>query len=149
MSFKEYIDSIRVWIQSHQHETGILGLAILCFLSNFIMPVRSGGYVVLILGIILITILIGSMFLLFNTTILALRVMLKEGLSDVEKRWINIRLRRNLLIIMIWFVSVFLTFFMPKDQLGTIACLYLISILILFKVAGVEENPFLEQQKLH
>ncbi len=149
MSFKEFYDSIIAWIQSHQYETGILGLAILCFLSNFIMPVRSGGYVILIIGIILITVLIGSMFLLFNTTILALSVMFKEGLSEVETRWINIRLRRNFLIIMIWFVSVFLTFFMPKDQLGTIASIYLISILILFKVAGVEENPFLEQQKLH
>ena len=149
MSLKKNYDSLVKWIHSHQYETGVIGLAILCFISNFIMPVRSGGYVILILGIILITVLIGSMFLLFNTTILALSAMFKEGLSDAETKWINIRLRRNFLIILIWFVSVFLTFFMPKDQLGTIASIYLISILILFKVAGVEENPFLEQQKLH
>jgi len=149
MSFKGYFDSIIEWIQSHQYETGLLGLALLCFLSNFTMPVRSGGYVILILGIILTTVLIGSMFLLFNTTILALSAMFKEGLSDVETQWINIRLRRNFLIILIWFVSVFLTFFMQKDKLGNIASIYLISILILFKVDGVEENPFLEKQKLH
>ena len=149
MSFKVFFDSIMEWINSHQYEIGVITLAILCFLSSFIMPVRSGGYVILILGIIIIAVLIGSMFLLYNTTILALSVMFKEGLSEAETKWINSRLRRNFVIILIWFVSVFLTFFMPKDQLGTIASIYLISILILFKVAGVEENPFLEQQKLH
>ena len=103
----------------------------------------------MILGIIIVAVLVGSMFLLYNTTILALSFMLKEGLSEAETKWINMRLRRNLLIIFIWFISVFLTFFMPKDQLGTIASVYLISVLILFKVASIDENPFLEQQKYH
>ena len=149
MSLKVYFDSIKIWIYSHQYETGIVILAILCFLSNFIMPVLTGGFVILFLVIILITVLIGSMFLLYNTTILALSAMFKEGLSDIETQWINKRLQRNFLIIIIWFVSVLLSFFMPKDQLGTIASVYLLSILILFKAAGVDENPFLEKQKLY
>jgi hypothetical protein len=105
-----------------------------------------GGYFVLIIGIIIVTILIGSMFLLYNTTILFLSVMFQEGLSDIEKTWINVRLRRNLLIILIWVVSTFLTFFMPDNSLGIIAAIFLIALLILFEIAGVEENPFLESR---
>ncbi|MHA1940368.1 MAG: hypothetical protein ACXACP_01210 [Candidatus Hodarchaeales archaeon] len=146
MENRSYYEEFKNWIAKNTYKTGVLVLALACFLSSFIIPIQMGGYFVLIIGIIIVTILIGSMFLLYNTTILFLSVMFQEGLSDIEKTWINVRLRRNLLIILIWVVSTFLTFFMPDNSLGIIAAIFLIALLILFEIAGVEENPFLESR---
>ena len=99
-----------------------------------------------LLIIILIEIIVGSIFLLFNTTTLVLAMVLQENLSTIEKQWVQQKMRKNVIIIFVWLVFAILTFVLIAPNLGIVAGLYLLSLILIFKLAGTEENPFLEKR---
>ncbi len=140
------VQQIKIWLSRHPKEATTIILAISLFVSNLIIPIQVGLYFIFVLAVIIATILIGSMFLLYNTTILFLALLLKEGLSQEEKTWVNRRVGRNILIIVIWVGSSIITFTLTNQILGIIASILLVSLLLIFHVAGVEENPFLEKR---
>jgi hypothetical protein len=100
----------------------------------------------LIIIIILTEVVIGSIFLLFNTTSLILALVLQEGLSPIEKQWVQHKTRKNLGIILIWLIFSIITFIIIAPNFGIIAGLYLLALIFIFKLAGTEENPFLEKR---
>ncbi len=119
---------------------------LLLFLSNFIFTQYFGFYMTLIIIIILTEVVIGSIFLLFNTTSLILALVLQEGLSPIEKQWVQQKTRKNLGIILIWLIFSIITFIIIAPNFGIIAGLYLLALIFIFKLAGTEENPFLEKR---
>ncbi|MHA2202893.1 MAG: hypothetical protein ACW991_04325 [Candidatus Hodarchaeales archaeon] len=119
---------------------------LLLFLSNFIFAQYFGFYMTLIIIIILTEVVIGSIFLLFNTTSLILALVLQEGLSPIEKQWVQHKTRKNLGIILIWLIFSIITFIIIAPNFGIIAGLYLLALIFIFKLAGTEENPFLEKR---
>ncbi|UCG04041.1 MAG: hypothetical protein JSW11_08645 [Candidatus Heimdallarchaeota archaeon] len=120
--------------------------AFLLFLSNIIFTQDIGLYMAFTIITILIEVMVGSIFLLFNTTSLILALVLQEGLSPIEKRWVQQKTRKNLAIIVIWLLFSIFTFIIIAPNFGIIAGIYLIALIFIFKLAGTEENPFLERR---
>ena len=120
--------------------------AVFLFISNFLFLEVSGLYMILILVVILVEVIVGAIFLLFNTTTAILAMFLQEGLSDPEKKWIQYKVKRNSIIIGIWLLFSGFTFVIIAPNLGVIAGVYLIALILIFKYADVEENPFLEKR---
>ena len=118
----------------------------LLFLSNIIFTQDIGLYMAFTIITILIEVMVGFIFLLFNTTSLIIALVLQEGLSPIEKRWIRQKTRKNISIIIIWLLFSVLTFIIVAPNFGVIAGLYLLALIFIFKLAGVEENPFLERR---
>ncbi|MFX0170524.1 MAG: hypothetical protein ACFE9L_01260 [Candidatus Hodarchaeota archaeon] len=119
--------------------------AVLLFVSNLFFSYNNGIYLILTLSIIVIEIIIGSLFLLFNTTALVLASLIQSSLSPIEKRWVKQKIQKNSIVIVIWLIFSILTFLIITPHLGVIAGLYLVSLIMIFRFAGKEENPFLEQ----
>jgi len=143
------IQQIKLWGLNNPKEVATVILAASIFVSSFIIPVENGLYFMTVIAIIIATILIGSVFLVYNTSVLAIAVFFQEGLSEVEKTWINQRLSRNIVVIGIWVSTSIIAFFLislifPDNFLGIIASFFIIIILLISHIAGVEENPFLE-----
>lgn len=149
MNLLNLIQQIKLWGLNNPKEVATVILAASIFISSFIIPIENGLYFMIVIAIIIATILIGSVFLVYNTSVLAIAVFFQEGLSEVEKTWINQRLSRNIVIIGIWVSTSIIAFFLislifPDNFLGIIASFFIIIILLIFHIAGVEENPFLE-----
>ncbi|WP_455140621.1 hypothetical protein [Candidatus Hodarchaeum mangrovi] len=103
---------------------------------------------IIIIATIIIEVLIGSIFLLYNTASLMLALFFPDTLSKPEKEWIQIQMRKNVIIIIIWLVTVIGTFLIIGSffGLGVVSSLYLLSLIMLYHYAGKEENPFLERR---
>ena len=101
-----------------------------------------------IIAIIIVEVLIGSIFLLYNTASLMLVLFFPDTLSEPEKDWTKIQMRKNITIIFIWIITVVGTFLIIGSifGLGIVSSLYLLSLILLYHYAGTEENPFLEQR---
>ncbi|MFX0014975.1 MAG: hypothetical protein ACFFB2_07630 [Promethearchaeota archaeon] len=116
------------------------------FLSNFFFTQEIGFYMTMAIIIIIMEVIIGSIFLLFNTTSLILALVLQEGLSSIEKQWVQQKTRRNVGIIVTWLLFSIITFLIIAPNFGIIAGLYMLALIFIFRLAGVEENPFLERR---
>ena len=103
---------------------------------------------VLIIAIIIIEDLIGSIFLLYDTASLMLALFFPDTLSEPEKAWLRIQMRKHIVIIIIWLVTVIGTFLIIGSIFGLsiVSSLYLLSLILLYHYAGTDENPFLEQR---
>jgi hypothetical protein len=123
----------------------VIGTLALFFIDLIISPTNT-IYMTIILIIIIAEVIIGSVFLLFNTTVVVLALFLQDGLSAVEKKWIKNRIKDNSIIIIIWIASAAISFLIFGLNIGIIAALYLVALILIFNFAGVEENPFLEQR---
>lgn len=149
MNLLNLIQQIKLWRLNNPKEVATVILAASIFVSSFIIPIENGLYFMIVIAIIIATILIGSVFLVYNTSVLAIAIFFQEGLSEVEKTWINQRLSRNIVVIGIWVSTSIIAFFLislifPDNFLGIIASFFIIIILLISHIAGVEENPFLE-----
>lgn len=102
----------------------------------------------LIIATIIVEVLIGSIFLLYNTASLMLAKFFPDTLTEPEKAWIRIQMRKNIVVIFIWITTIIGTFLIIGSffGLGVVSSLYLLSLIILYHYAGTDENPFLEQR---
>ncbi|MFX0182464.1 MAG: hypothetical protein ACFE95_05200 [Candidatus Hodarchaeota archaeon] len=146
MNLNNLTQQIKLWGSNNPKEVTTVFLAIGLFVSSFIIPIENGLYFMIVIAIIIGTILIGSVFLVYNTSVLAIAIFYQEGLSEAEKTWVNHRISRNIIIIGIWVTASVITFFLIGQILGIIASLFLITLLLIFRIAGAEENPFLEMR---
>ncbi len=142
----DILQQMKLRILNHPKEAATVVLAISLFVSSFIIPIENGIYFVFVLAVIITAILIGSVFLLYNITILFIALFFQEGLSKIEKTWVNHRVKRNFGVTMIWLSASIIVFLLPNQVLGIIASIFLGSLLLIFRVAGIEENPFLEKR---
>jgi hypothetical protein len=142
---KRNIEELRSIIKESYYEFLASIAAVLLFISNIFFSYQNGIYLILTLSIIVIEIIIGSLFLLFNTTALVLASFIQSSLSPIEKRWVKQKIQKNAVVIIIWLLFSIFTFLIITPNLGIIAGLYLISLILIFRFAGQEENPFLEQ----
>lgn len=140
------LQQMKLWVSNHPKEAGTIVLAIGLFISSFIIPIENGGYFIFVLAVIITSILIGSVFLLYNITILFMAIFFQEGLSQTEKTWVHHRMKRNFAVTMIWISAAIIVFLIPNQVLGIIASIFLTSLLLITHVAGIEENPFLEKR---
>ncbi|NHJ01356.1 MAG: hypothetical protein EAX86_04395 [Candidatus Heimdallarchaeota archaeon] len=126
---------------------GLIGVIFL-FISGFFFNFREGIYMTLIIATIIVEVLIGSIFLLYNTASLMLAKFFPDTLTEPEKAWIRIQMRKNIVIIFIWITTIIGTFLIIGSffGLGVVSSLYLLSLIILYHYAGTDENPFLEQR---
>ena len=146
MQTNDPLSVLKTFIKENEKLSIAFFAAIFLFISNFLFLEVSGLYMIIILVIILIEVIIGAIFLLFNTTTAILAMFLQEGLSDPEKKWIQHKVKRNSIIIGIWLLFSVGTFVIIAPNLGVIAGVYLIALILIFKYADVEENPFLEKR---
>ncbi len=146
MQTKDRLSSLMALIEENTSFYIAFIAAIFLSISNFFFVEVSGLYMILMLVVILVEVIIGAIFLLFNTTTAILAMFLQEGLSDPEKKWIQSKVRRNSIIIGIWLIFSGITFVIIAPNLGVIAGVYLIALILIFKYADVEENPFLEKR---
>jgi len=144
------VNSSKILQFKNQYPLSFLGIigVILLFISNYIFDFREGLYMIIIIATIIVEVLIGSIFLLYNTASLMLAIFFPDTLSKSEKEWIQIQMRNNIIIIIIWLVTVIGTFLIIGSffGLGVVSSLYLLSLILLYHYAGKEENPFLERR---
>ena len=120
--------------------------AVILFFSDLIYSPNDGLYMIFVFIVILGEFIIGSLFLLFNMTSMALIIFLQEDLSIDERIWVEQKLKRNAKIIVIWLVTTFVPFLLFAPNFGFIASVFLLNLVLIFNLATVEENPFLEHR---
>lgn len=146
MNLKTITNNFIYFLQENNYRVLMITAAFLLMISNLFFSHEWGIYMTFLLVIILIEVIIASVFLLFNTTTLILAMFLQEGLSEIEKKWVQQRIRKNVTITSMWLLFIIASFLSIAPHLGIIAGMYLISLVIIFKIAGTEENPFLEKR---
>ncbi|MFX0051667.1 MAG: hypothetical protein ACFE8U_10285 [Candidatus Hermodarchaeota archaeon] len=123
----------------------LLGVIILIFISS-VVSITEGPFLIIMFSIIVAEVIIGSVFLLFNTSSLLLAMFFQDDLSEFELTWVKQKMKRNMIIIFLWLLTILGSFFLVGGNLGIVAALYLLALVVLFHSAGLEENPFIEQR---